>query len=97
MWEKDGQNREKSLFYSDLCSLGWYPGWYVSSSSSQDSEKRTPLHAAAFLGDAEIIELLILSGRLLFALFSVHFPKNMESFFKNVIFLLTLVFVIHLI
>nr|DBA20136.1 TPA: hypothetical protein GDO54_015861 [Pyxicephalus adspersus] len=27
-----------------------------------DSEKRTPLHAAAFLGDAEIIELLILSG-----------------------------------
>lgn len=28
----------------------------------QDSEKRTPLHAAAYLGDAEIIELLILSG-----------------------------------
>ncbi|KAI4785187.1 hypothetical protein KUCAC02_037910, partial [Chaenocephalus aceratus] len=27
-----------------------------------DSEKRTPLHAAAFLGDAEITELLILSG-----------------------------------
>lgn len=30
----------------------------------QDSEKRTPLHAAAYLGDAEIIELLILSGGL---------------------------------
>lgn len=29
---------------------------------SQDAEKRTPLHAAAFLGDAEITELLILSG-----------------------------------
>lgn len=29
---------------------------------SQDNEKRTPLHAAAYLGDAEIIELLILSG-----------------------------------
>lgn len=29
----------------------------------QDNEKRTPLHAAAYLGDAEIIELLILSGR----------------------------------
>lgn len=28
----------------------------------QDAEKRTPLHAAAFLGDAEITELLILSG-----------------------------------
>ncbi|KAK1797807.1 hypothetical protein P4O66_008163, partial [Electrophorus voltai] len=28
-----------------------------------DTEKRTPLHAAAFLGDAEITELLILSGR----------------------------------
>uniref|UniRef100_A0A8C1B9J1 Ankyrin repeat domain 28b n=1 Tax=Cyprinus carpio carpio TaxID=630221 RepID=A0A8C1B9J1_CYPCA len=28
----------------------------------QDCEKRTPLHAAAYLGDAEIIELLILSG-----------------------------------
>uniref|UniRef100_A0A8C1BTR0 Ankyrin repeat domain 28b n=1 Tax=Cyprinus carpio carpio TaxID=630221 RepID=A0A8C1BTR0_CYPCA len=28
----------------------------------QDNEKRTPLHAAAYLGDAEIIELLILSG-----------------------------------
>ncbi|XP_048339453.1 ankyrin repeat and SAM domain-containing protein 1A-like [Sphaerodactylus townsendi] len=26
-----------------------------------DTEKRTPLHVAAFLGDAEIIELLILS------------------------------------
>lgn len=30
--------------------------------SSQDNEKRTPLHAAAYLGDAEIIELLVLSG-----------------------------------
>lgn len=30
---------------------------------SQDTEKRTPLHAAAFLGDAEITELLILSGK----------------------------------
>lgn len=32
----------------------------------QDNEKRTPLHAAAYLGDAEIIELLILSGLILF-------------------------------
>lgn len=32
----------------------------------QDAEKRTPLHAAAFLGDAEITELLILSGKLWF-------------------------------
>lgn len=32
----------------------------------QDSEKRTPLHAAAYLGDAEIIELLILSGMVPF-------------------------------
>uniref|UniRef100_A0AAZ3RH72 Ankyrin repeat domain 28b n=1 Tax=Oncorhynchus tshawytscha TaxID=74940 RepID=A0AAZ3RH72_ONCTS len=31
-------------------------------SSLQDNEKRTPLHAAAYLGDAEILELLILSG-----------------------------------
>lgn len=30
--------------------------------SSQDNEKRTPLHAAAYLGDSEIIELLIMSG-----------------------------------
>ncbi len=30
---------------------------------SQDADKRAPLHAAAFLGDAEIIELLIVSGR----------------------------------
>uniref|UniRef100_A0A8C2H5X9 Uncharacterized protein n=1 Tax=Cyprinus carpio TaxID=7962 RepID=A0A8C2H5X9_CYPCA len=29
---------------------------------NEDCEKRTPLHAAAYLGDAEIIELLILSG-----------------------------------
>eukprot|EP00063_Salmo_salar_P069356 XP_014044191.1 PREDICTED: serine/threonine-protein phosphatase 6 regulatory ankyrin repeat subunit A-like [Salmo salar] len=28
----------------------------------QDNEKRTPLHAAAYLGDTEILELLILSG-----------------------------------
>lgn len=33
---------------------------------TQDNEKRTPLHAAAYLGDAEIIELLILSGMSLF-------------------------------
>uniref|UniRef100_A0A4W5M5D5 Uncharacterized protein n=1 Tax=Hucho hucho TaxID=62062 RepID=A0A4W5M5D5_9TELE len=31
-------------------------------SSLQDNEKRTPLHAAAYLGDTEILELLILSG-----------------------------------
>ncbi|XP_045078175.1 serine/threonine-protein phosphatase 6 regulatory ankyrin repeat subunit A-like [Coregonus clupeaformis] len=31
-------------------------------SSLQDNEKRTLLHAAAYLGDAEILELLILSG-----------------------------------
>lgn len=29
----------------------------------QDAEKRTPLHVASFLGDADIIELLILSGK----------------------------------
>uniref|UniRef100_A0A8C2X8N2 Ankyrin repeat domain 28 n=1 Tax=Cyclopterus lumpus TaxID=8103 RepID=A0A8C2X8N2_CYCLU len=33
--------------------------------NAQDNEKRTPLHAAAYLGDAEIIELLILSGMFL--------------------------------
>lgn len=31
--------------------------------SLKDPEKRTPLHAAAFLGDAEITGLLILSGK----------------------------------
>lgn len=36
----------------------------------QDAEKRTPLHAAAFLGDAEITELLILSGKLYFLVLS---------------------------
>ncbi len=35
----------------------------------QDNEKRTPLHAAAYLGDAEIIELLILSGK---CIWSIH-------------------------
>ena len=30
--------------------------------NSLDAERRTPLHAAAFLGDAEMINLLILSG-----------------------------------
>uniref|UniRef100_A0A7N6B735 Ankyrin repeat domain 28b n=1 Tax=Anabas testudineus TaxID=64144 RepID=A0A7N6B735_ANATE len=34
--------------------------------NAQDNEKRTPLHAAAYLGDAEIIELLILSGMFCF-------------------------------
>lgn len=34
-------------------------------SSLQDNEKRTPLHAAAYLGDAEILELLILSGTVI--------------------------------
>ena len=30
--------------------------------SSLDSEKRSPLHAAAFMGYAEIVELLITKG-----------------------------------
>lgn len=38
----------------------------------QDSEKRTPLHVAAFLGDAEIIELLILSGKCQLCIQSPH-------------------------
>lgn len=42
-----------------LCSLLWCNPDDV---SVKDAEKRTPLHAAAFLGDAEIAELLILSG-----------------------------------
>lgn len=46
-------------------------GWF------QDNEKRTPLHAAAYLGDAEIIELLILSGMILYTDFKVN---HMECF-----------------
>lgn len=47
-------NEKWNLFFTDcFCFL----------TSSQDNEKRTPLHAAAYLGDAEIIELLILSGK----------------------------------
>ncbi len=42
--------------FKDDCS------WTVVFVNAQDSEKRTPLHAAAYLGDAEIIELLVLSG-----------------------------------
>lgn len=30
---------------------------------AQDQERRTPLHAAAYLGDVAILELLILSGK----------------------------------
>lgn len=30
---------------------------------NQDQERRTPLHAAAYLGDAPVVELLILSGK----------------------------------
>lgn len=45
-------NEKWNLFFTDC---------FVT--SSQDNEKRTPLHAAAYLGDAEIIELLILSGK----------------------------------
>lgn len=56
--------------------------------SRQDNEKRTPLHAAAYLGDAEIIELLILSGKtttqpLIFQSFQpsiqFHFHTNINS------------------
>lgn len=43
----------------------------------QDNEKRTPLHAAAYLGDAEIIELLILSGKTLYTDFK---GNHMECF-----------------
>lgn len=30
---------------------------------AQDQERRTPLHAAAYIGDVAILELLILSGK----------------------------------
>uniref|UniRef100_A0A8C1WS57 Ankyrin repeat domain 28b n=1 Tax=Cyprinus carpio TaxID=7962 RepID=A0A8C1WS57_CYPCA len=43
----------------------------------QDNEKRTPLHAAAYLGDAEIIELLILSGKFIW---NIH--HNETNFLK---------------
>ncbi len=43
----------------------------------QDNEKRTPLHAAAYLGDAEIIELLILSGKCIWS--SHHNEKKSEA------------------
>uniref|UniRef100_A0A8C1BSP8 Ankyrin repeat domain 28b n=1 Tax=Cyprinus carpio carpio TaxID=630221 RepID=A0A8C1BSP8_CYPCA len=47
----------------------------------QDNEKRTPLHAAAYLGDAEIIELLILSGKCIFNIHhnETHFLKLLIS------------------
>lgn len=45
---------------------------------SQDTEKRAPLHAAAFLGDAEITELLIVSGRAALFLSSLlSFPTSL--------------------
>lgn len=47
------------------------------SAGFQDNEKRTPLHAAAYLGDAEIIELLILSGMILYTDFK---GNQMECF-----------------
>ena len=34
----------------------------ISDNYEQDSEKRAPLHAAAYCGEAEIADLLILSG-----------------------------------
>lgn len=40
--------------------------------AQQDTEKRTPLHAAAYLGDTEIIELLILSGKTTVNVFQVQ-------------------------
>lgn len=44
----------------------------------KDPEKRTPLHAAAFLGDAEITELLILSGKTV-SRFLLWFSRNLET------------------
>lgn len=36
---------------------------FVSYITAQDQERRTPLHAAAYIGDVAILELLILSGK----------------------------------
>lgn len=36
---------------------------FVSYTPAQDQERRTPLHAAAYIGDVAILELLILSGK----------------------------------
>lgn len=36
---------------------------FVSYIPAQDQERRTPLHAAAYVGDVAILELLILSGK----------------------------------
>lgn len=45
----------------------------------QDNEKRTPLHAAAYLGDAEIIELLILSGTDLSAVYTCRQSLSLHT------------------
>lgn len=45
----------------------------------KDNEKRTPLHAAAYLGDAEIIELLILSGKHTSE--ALHIPAETQSYY----------------
>lgn len=47
---------------------GWSPAFRADGSScsfhpAQDQERRTPLHAAAYIGDVAILELLILSGK----------------------------------
>ena len=47
--------------------------WFIQ--SLQDMERRTPIHAAAFRGEAEIVDLLAQSGKKL-------------SFFKGVLHLL---------
>lgn len=58
-------------------------------SSLQDNEKRTPLHAAAYLGDTEILELLILSGKVIieekdYAMTHVH--RTLTSVLMLVVF-----------
>lgn len=55
--------RASDVFYSACGRHRKLPLTWLSLMLFQDSEKRTPLHVAAFLGDAEIIELLILSGK----------------------------------
>lgn len=62
--------------------------WNPDDLSLQDPEKRTPLHAAAFLGDAEITELLILSGKTFwFFLFFVFCGRGFSILLHSILFL----------
>lgn len=70
-WDLEACRTNGKRLWEEAWGSQTWAGWYPRSSHphsrssflpSQDQERRTPLHAAAYVGDVPILQLLLMSG-----------------------------------